>query len=69
MLTCISGICYDTCSCFLLKGRGAPEIDIFEIMGTQYNVYQYKDYIPAYISTSYQISPGLSYITLNPFFL
>jgi hypothetical protein len=40
------------------QGRGAPEIDILEIMATQWKWGGKSTYIPAYISTSLQISPG-----------
>jgi len=43
------------------QGRGAPEIDIFEIMGTQWKWggLERSPPIAAYISTSLQISPGV----------
>lgn len=40
------------------QGRGSPEIDIFEFMPTQWKWGGVEKYIPAYISTSYQVSPG-----------
>lgn len=40
------------------QGRGAPEIDILEIMATQWKWGGKSTHTPAYISTSLQVSPG-----------
>ena len=47
------------------QGRGAPEIDIFEIMQTQWKWNGIEQYIPAYISTSYQVSPGTPFTEIT----
>ena len=47
------------CTMYYVQGRGAPEIDILEIMGTQWKWAGLGMYVPAYISTSLQISPGM----------
>jgi hypothetical protein len=40
------------------QGRGAPEIDIFEVM-PGHNMPGFEDPIKAFMSTSLQISPGV----------
>ena len=43
------------------QGRGAPEIDIFESMANQWKQNGQPGYMQAYISSSFQLSPGTDF--------